>query len=217
MTQPHPSDIQAVPGSSLGSSEKEDRGVVDTAIANDSKSLSNLFNTTLNSIKHRLSSMSDSTDSTKYPADPSVSYIANGVISVNSEKGKFVLSKNSNEPTVGALTVDQSQSSFYSPSTNTTLGSTLISTVDGYVMNPLGTLLPSSYFTPARMWEKNLLPQLVVKSAVTLVVIGAIQLLLKQINKDKYSFVRETKDLGTIIIENKDFEDKILNRKLSQS
>lgn len=166
------------------------------------------------SIEWSFSSKTDTSASTKYRSNTVVSYFGSGAFSLNPIVGRFIFGNSENEETSPALKIDKSQSSFSSTSTSTTLGSKNIDTVDGYELNRQGHQQPSSFFTPQKSWVKQLFPTLSDKRLIQIALLEAVQVLLLSALKGTKSeqIVKENKiDLGTIIVDNQEIEDRVLS------
>lgn len=121
-----------------------------------------------------LTSTADWATAPKYPSTgPWMYYFAAGALSLDAEHGKFVLANGKPEAGPGVLKGDQNSSALYATPAKTTLGSTDIDTIEGDILNPAGTKIPSSHMTPQRTWLKNLLPTLSVRD-ISLIAISAL-------------------------------------------
>lgn len=165
----------------------------------------------------------DTINATKFPtADNSISYIANGTISVSKADGKFVFSNDSPRPSPGALRMDQSQGTITSTATEMKIGSETIKTLTGLIMNPSLVIRPSSNITPEKQWLRSLFPILTdgdyrsifMYRLIQASLFAALKALDNSKNKTTYQEHRSYKDLGTQISENQDLERKILDGKI---
>lgn len=148
-------------------------------------------------------------------------YIAHGTVSINPRDGEFTFADSSVKPKSGALYLNQKKSQMSSTAGTTILGSTTIKTLTGLILNPIKELVPSTILTPQKGWIAEFFPVMVKFNVVDWIVISAVQTLLLQSlgvlfsdKGDKTKVHRETKDLGTLIIDNQDFEQRILNEEV---
>lgn len=168
----------------------------------------------------------DTVNSTKYPkADNSVAYLAGGTFSIAKDDGKFVISNNSDRPSPGIIRGDQEKSTFVSTATEMKIGSETIKTLTGLLMNPSLVIRPSSNITPEKTWIQSLFPILTDNDYRVIFMYRLIQAsmfsILKKLDdsrtgKKTYEQHKSYKDLGTIVIENQDFENKILNNSIKK-
>ena len=203
-------DYQKVAGSSLESKNSAELGL--RAATNTEEKLS---------AKYDQAATIDTVNATKYPkTDNSVAYLAGGTISINKQDGKFVVSNDSSKQTPGILRADQAQSSFVSTAIEMKIGSETVKTLTGLIMNPSLVIRPSSNITPEKVWVKNLFPILTDSDYRCIFMYRLIQASLfgmlkildsSRTGKKTYEEHRSYKDLGTLIIENQDFEKKILD------
>lgn len=177
-------------------------------------SLSELGNALVSSIEWSLSSKADTYKSTKYPGSENVIYYGSGAFSMNPLLGRFIFGALGNEPSSPLMKLDRSSSSLNSTANNTTLGSKNIDTKDGFYLNQIGAKYPSTHFTPQKTWLQNIFPSFN-SDLLKLSVLEAIQVLLVRALKKTSSeqiIQPDRKDLGTIIVDNQEIEDRILKR-----
>lgn len=168
----------------------------------------------LRSLEWRYSSNTDVQSSTKYPYNPANVYIGAGAFSMNPLLGTVVFGTSENEPSTPSLKIDKAQSSIQSSMNQTTLGSKNIDTMDGYEENKLMATFPSSFFTPQKNWLMNIFGSFTDKRLYQIAFLELVQvLLLKSLKGTKSEqIVQENKiDLGTIIVDNQEIEDRIIN------
>lgn len=121
MTQPNPSDTNAVAGTHPGvQSQSEIAGRI--TFNTQGKSLTDAANNVLTAAEWHLNSFSDPNRSPKYSVDPGVSYFGSGALSLVPRLGKFIMSSTVNEANRGAFSLDHTESTFYSSMNKTTLG-----------------------------------------------------------------------------------------------
>tara|TARA_R110002110_G_scaffold26833_8_gene98124 strand:- start:1697 stop:2359 length:663 start_codon:yes stop_codon:yes gene_type:complete len=143
----------------------------------------------------------------------------NGCFSLRPSDGVFVFADSGNKKKPGALVLQQKKSEMASTAKQTKVGTPDIKTLTGLHMNPFLIRRPSSAMTPERGWMASLFPVFVMANAVdTTVMIAAqavvvklLQLLMGDDDPGSVTVRQERKDLGTLIIDNQDFEQRILN------
>ncbi len=208
---PHYADDAAIPGSAPGGATKEELASDVDLVVTDSP-IQVAGQKLLNTSDWHRTSTTDTVTSTKYAKSPTTSYYAGGALGIEPRKGTFVLSKSSNEPGQEVLKADAHDSQLYSTSNKTVVGSLNISTLDGYEVNPLSSSIPSTPFSPVKPWWKKLFPDFASREFVTIVLLeAAMVLLLEAIEDVPRGTTRQTSekiDLGTIIINNQELEDK---------
>lgn len=217
MTQPNPLDQNAIGGAHPGTQSYPEMESQISFEVDNSRSLQDVANKIVSAADWHLSSFSDPNRSPKYAVDPSVSYYGNGSLSLLSRLGKLVFSSNLNEANRGAFSLEQDNSSFYSSMNSTTLGSLKIDTVDGYELNPLSPVFPSTNFSPTKPWVKKLFPTLSSKNLLTVAILELVQAsLFRAINNLSDSENSTSKqggtkhiDLATIIVDNQDVADSL--------
>jgi len=159
--------------------------------------------------------------SPKYP-DPhdQIVYLADGCISVRPSVGEMVFADSGNKKKPGALVLQQQKSEMASTAKQTKIGTPDVKTLTGLQMNPASVRRPSSAMTPERGWKASLFPVFVRVNIVDMTVTTACQALVVKLleilvgmgdDQDSVTVRRERKDLGTLIIDNQDFEQRILN------
>jgi hypothetical protein len=170
------------------------------------------------SSKYEALTEQDQINCTKYPnGDNSIAYLAGGTLSIDKADGKLVFANEGDRPTPGALRIDQAASTITSTAKETKLGSEAIKTLNGLIMNPNMVLRPSSNITPEKQWLRSLFPILSNGDGRAIlfyqtITIGLVFLIAKQNRPVKtYEEHRSYKDIGTLIIENQDYERKILS------
>ena len=213
---PDPRDINSVAGSAIGAEGAEGPGGPDNRDRDnpDSRNLGQVAKDILAAAEYQLGTMTDESRSTKYAGSGDISYIANGALSVFAKIGKLMFSDTSNQRTTGAFALDQKDSMFFSSAGETKLGSLNISTVDGHKLNEESAKTPSTNYSPTKPWYKRLFPSFSTKELVQIAVLELLQdQLLKAISRRVDERIEETilaKDIGTIIIDTQEFEDRIL-------
>jgi len=162
----------------------------------------------------------DTVNAPKY-TDPlmGISYFGSGAISIAESSGEFVFANSGAKPTSGAMYLNQVKSQFTSTAGTTTLGTEQIKTLTGLRLNPAAVRRPSSAMTPDRSWMASLFPSLSRFNVVEWVTVQATQALfweamslLFQEDRGTTDIVHnDRKDLGTLIVDNQDYELMILN------
>jgi len=160
----------------------------------------------------------DQLDKPKYPDSAMRTYyICGGTFSINGATGELVFTDLSPRPSSGAVYVNKKKGKFTSTANTTTVGSPEIKTLTGLQINPFGVRRPSTSITPFRDWTASLFPTLSRSSLSdwALVIFSQevfFQLLTKLGKPERVdTTVREDrKDLGTLIVDNQDFEQRIL-------
>lgn len=216
MTYPDNKDPTAIGGTQPGTqSVSEIESKISFNIDN-TKSLSEVTDQVTRSAEWHLSTITDPSRSTKFAVEPGISYYGAGSLSLLPRIGKFVFASNTNEANRMAFSVDQEGSNFYSSVVNTTLGSLNIDTVDGYELNALSPVNPSTNFSPTKPWVRKLFPSLSNKNLMTIAVLEIVQVtLLKLLDKNMKpnSETTESKqgdnDMALIIVDNQNIEDDI--------
>ena len=215
MTQANPLDDNAIAGTHPGTKSQEEMASSVYIHVDNSKSLGDVANQIIASADWHLNSFSDPNRSPKYAVDSSVSYYGAGSLSLLSRLGKLAFSSNVNEANRGAFSLDHGESSFYSSLNSTTLGSLKIDTVDGYELNPLCPVFPSTNFSPTKPWVKKLFPTLSSKNLVTVAILELVQYQLLRMAdgnaaKNSENFISKTDtDIATIIVDNQEIEDQL--------
>lgn len=181
---------------------------------NEASNLSAAMNRMSSAVNYHFSALSDPARSTKYQSDFSVANIAGGCLSVDPLFGRMIFANSDSQETKGVLRADGKNSHMYSAGTSTTLGSPNIDTASGYDMNFLSSDLPSSIITPVKTWMLKLFPILTDKRLIGIAVVEGLLILigkfLEQNNKETLSEQIESRDLGTIIIDNQEIENSLL-------
>lgn len=215
MTQPHPVDNNAIAGSQPGTSSLPEIQNSVSLRVDTSKSLYSVANDIVRSAEWHLNTLSDNNGSVKYAVDPAVSFYGNGSLSLIPRLGQLLFSSLTNEPTRSSLKVSDQDSSFYSSMGSTTLGSLNIDTVDGYVLNPLCSIFPSTNFSPTKPWIQKLFPSFSTNTLVRIAILELIQVALLKIlapkpvsGESKQSKV----DIATIFVDNSELEDQLFNQ-----
>lgn len=187
---------------------------MEVTIPPGSQDLQELMQSVVSSIEWSFSDKSNVESSTKYPGSADVVYMGAGSFSVNPLLGRFIFGTRGNEPSSPLMKLDNQESTFSSSAKSTTLGSKNIDTKDGSNLNQVGAKYPSTYFTPQKTWVENLFPSFN-GDLIKLSLLEGIQLLILRALKSTSSeqiIKQDTKDLGTIIVDNQEIEDKILAR-----
>lgn len=167
----------------------------------------------VSSLEWSFNSMSDTEQATKYRADPNALSLGGGSFSLVPVMGRFIFGNSENDTNTGNLRIDQKSSHLCSSCKDTTIGSTNIDTVDGKEMNPLGSTIPSTHFSPAKTWVKKLFPVLWDKKFYQIAFLEAVQVLLLRAlkgTKTEQNRKETAIDLGTYIVDNQEIEDRIL-------
>lgn len=180
---------------------------------------------TLKAAEWKMETFSDSNASPKYAVSSENHYLAGGTVS-STPDGNFAVSDNSNEIQKPVLSSSKNKSKFYSDSTSTTVGSLDINTKDGYELNKLSPVFPSTNYSPTKPWVKQIFPYLYDTEAMTFyiteIVVGALFVLLdKQVSKGKTSEnttrKQSEKDMVLIIQDNQIIEDQLFDRNTQPS
>jgi len=217
MTQPNQLDDNAIGGTHPGTTTQAEMESQVSLRIDNSKSLQDVANQIIASADWHLNSFSDTNRSPKYAVDPSVSYYGSGSLSLLSRLGKLAFSSNVNEANRGAFSLDHGDSSFYSSLNSTTLGSLKIDTVDGYELNPLSPVFPSTNFSPTKPWVKKLFPTLSARTLVTVAILELVQYQLLRLANDavgpqgseNFESKKDGNDIATIIVDNQEIEDQL--------
>lgn len=213
MTNSSKDNINSVGGSADGVATQEELRASAVLTVVPGMPLKELGTNISKSVEWAFNSKTDVAASTKYRYDPYIHYYGSGAFSLNPILGKFIFGNSDNEASSPVLKFDKSSSSFQSTSTTTTLGSKNIDTVDGYDLNRQGSAQPSSFFTPQKTWVKQLFPTLSDKRLIQIAFLEAIQVALLSALKGTKTeqILKETNiDLGTIIVDNQEIEDRML-------
>lgn len=166
-------------------------------------------------VSYNFSSFLDTNNTTKYSADFETANFVGGALSVQPLFGRFIVANTDNAESPGVFRADGKNSQMYSSSSSTTLGSTSIDTTSGYEMNTLGTEFPSSFFTPVKNWMFRLFTLLTDRRMVYIAVVEGILILIGReiARKNKKKTLSEQineRDIGLIIVDNQEIEDRIL-------
>lgn len=209
MTTPNEKDTWAVAGGAIGASSPEEQR--SSIVIPLGMNLPQLANRVGKAAENQLEALTDPRRGPKYQFDSAVNYYANGSLSILARLGNLVFAKNINESNNGVFRLDQENNHMFSNAENTTLGSTNIDTLDGYIIHPLGTTYPSTNFSPKKTWIKQLFPAFGIKNIVKITILELVQgLLFETIDALKNSPANvvdsdeEFIDLGTQIIDNED-------------
>lgn len=211
MTAPNEKDITAVAGVHPGTASQDEIQSKISINVDQNKNLSQVASKIISAADWHMNSFSDSLSSPKYPVDGNISFIGGGALSIDRLRGKLTFSSLQNEEGKGALNLDQTNSNFYSNLNNTTLGSLNIDTVDGYQLNPVSTVFPSTNFSPTKPWIKKLLPSLSIDALISIGILELISKTLKDaLNPNSEDFSSKSDmDMATIIVDNQIIEDQI--------
>lgn len=176
--------------------------------------------------KYRVSRETDHVNSDKFP-DPyeGVVYLADGCISILRSVGEFLLGNDSDKPTSGAMHINQKKSEITSTAGTTKLGDVFIKTLTGLVLNPFQVRLPSSNITPQKGWLPTMFPVLSRFNVADWAVMAATQSLFFLAMSSLFDTAplttttvrRDRKDLGTLIVDNRDYESMILGGTIGNS
>lgn len=202
-------DTYAIPGPAHGGASYEkmqNRAYI--TIPPSEKSIYNAGSRIASAVEWHFSAFTDEHRSPKYSIDPNIIYLGNGSISIIPRLGMFALSAAYTSPGRPVFSVDQSASEMYSESSRTTLGSLDIDTLDGYQLNPVSKTIPSTPYSPTKPWIQKLFPTLSVKSLFTLAILELVQEALLSAEDTTYSVKKIEKDLGAIIIDRADLEER---------
>jgi hypothetical protein len=205
MTQPDPADTNAVGGAHPGTKSRQEMAGNVSFDIDPTRSLGEVSSRILRAAEFHTNALADTNTSPKYAVDPNVSYYGAGALSIVPRLGKLLMSSSLNEANRGAFTLDQSDSSFYSSMDKTTLGSLKIDTVDGYELNPVSPVFPSTNFSPTKPWIKKLFPTLSSSNLVRIALLELVGLALLRLADKKPSENFESKpdiDMATIIVDN---------------
>lgn len=189
---PHPNNDYALPG-----------GAIKTVVRDNPKN-----KTSSRMMEWQLSYSNNTQQEDKNAKEGSVCYLAKGAISVEPSTGGFRVAKLANATTDPEFSINTEDSQIFSKLKTTTLGSTTVETIDGYVLHPLGLTTPSTPFSPTKGWLSQFFPAFLGKGLITISILELVQFaLLKSIaGLDTNNTVTNTteRDLGTIIVENPD-------------
>lgn len=202
----------SVPGTAIGAANADkikSNALIITAPIPLDKSLAQLGASILNAADWHVSSITDDYRTTKYRSDPNASYYANGSLSILDRIGKLVFAKNIKEANQAAFKIDQSGGHLFSSMKDTTLGSLSIDTLDGEILNPVSTTIPSTTFSPSTPWIKKLFPVLSSKNLIMITVMELVQAELLRLaakeGSNNISVTKETRiDMAQIIVDNQD-------------
>jgi len=167
----------------------------------------------------RTSTFSDTNTSPKYAVGSAYHYLGNGTICAGDD-GIFTFSDRSNEQSRPVLSINKQNSAFTSDSEKTTLGTLDIDTVDGYKLNPLSPVYPSTNYSPTKPWNRMLLPDLFsnttyLKGLAIEAVVGALLILIdKSLDKTSENANRKqnSKDMAVIIQDNQEIENQLFEQ-----
>lgn len=214
-----------VVGGSAQGSKTSDELRVETyrklqSTSNSPDNIGELLSAAVAKVEANFSSKEDKVLAPKYPSDPDVYYVAGGSISVHGDDGRIVFANDNAERTPGSVRLDQRGSTFVSTGATTTLGSDVVKTLSNLLLNPAGATMPSSNITPLKTWIQDILPSFTSTDFVAMSIIKLVQVglfaglaaLVKSKEQRKDNVIR--RDLGTIIIDNADLENKILSNTL---
>lgn len=210
MEYPNKDDVNAVGGTQPGVKSIDEISADISLEIDTSKSLFDVANKIYNSAEWHISAFTDTSRAPKYAVDPEISYYGNGSLSLLARAGNLIFSNNLNSANRSAFSVSQEDSSMYSSSTNTTLGSLKVDTVDGYELNGLSATFPSTQYSPTKAWVQKLFPTLSSKNLLRLAVLEAVQLGLSKIldNTSQSKETFESKDIA-IIIQDNDIQEEL--------
>lgn len=211
--RPLDANTYAIPGAVVGARYAEELSYKNNIFLGTEKTIPSIFSTSADIISRHLGSMTNSQEEPKYMSETDIYYFGAGSLAVDIRNFRFQLAGRDNAMRSPIFDISKKNSSLTSQSENTVLGSTAISTLDGYIMHPLGKEFPSTPFTPVKGWMKQFFPGIDIQSITLLTIMELVQaLLLKQLGDfisnasgTNIENVSSEKDLGTIVIENRDF------------
>ena len=217
-----PTDLASVPGTALSAKpvSKYQQNVAREISLIGGKATK--LRDTWSAMQSSLGGTTDINEETKIISSSDIASVAGGLLTIDKTTGGFVFS----EPTTQQKNpIFKAGSPLYSIGETTILGSTNIKTVGKDILNPLSTAIPSSHFSPVRGWVKSLIPGLDTDDLLVICIIEAIQVALlmglaalreedPQVLPTSANTRPKTKDMGRIIIDNAEFEKKILERAL---
>ena len=203
-----PRDSNSIPGAAFGSDTTDNRGAtINVPLAGD-KSLANLGSRIVNAVEFSISSLTNSQAEPKYRTNSRHAYYGGGALSLDPSTGGLIFAKNVYDRYEGLLRLSDTNSTFYSRAQSTTVGSTDIKTVDGFLMNPAGTDLPSTPFSPHKTFIQQLIPDVPYELLAKITIIELIQGLLFDFLRNPSGTNTEIDptvvDLGTIIVDRED-------------
>ena len=181
----------------------------------EQENMSDTMSRVSSALSYHFNALSDPSRSPKYEADFNVANLAGGCLSVEPLFGRFIFANAGNEETTAVFRADGKNSHMFSSSTATTLGSPNIDTTNGYDMNFLSDVLPSSVVTPVKTWMYKLFPLLTDKRLIYVAMMQGMLILLGKFiesRQDKRTLSEqiESKDLATIIVDNQEIENDII-------
>lgn len=204
-------DTTAKPGSAIGvqSIDKINSNVI---IYPQDKDVKTVGARIVGALENSVTAFTDDHRSPKYTVDADAAYYGSGALSLLPRLGKLVFAKSLNDANRAAFRLNQTDSTFYSSADQTTIGSTNVDTLDGWILNPLSLIFPSSNFTPTKPWVKKLFPTLSSNSLTMIAVLELVQVALLNAlfgETQDYRTTKDRKDLGAIILDNQEIEDKL--------
>lgn len=213
MTSPDPQDTNAVGGSHPGTQSQDEIASKISFSVDTNKNIAEVASKVLSAAEWQYTSFTDVNSAPKYVTEENISFYGNGSLSLVSELGKLLFSSKTNENSRGAFSLDHSNSNFYSNLNNTTLGSLNIDTVDGYELNPLSPIFPSTNFSPTKPWVRKLFPVLSTHNLMTIAILELIhralaRALSQDVPEDNKSKTNDI-DMATIIVDNQIIENQI--------
>ncbi len=214
MTQPKEGDTTSLAGAHPGAAsffELQQRAIIKI---DTSKSLTDTANEVVSAADWHATTFANVNTAPNYASDPGVVFYGNGSMSLFPRIGGFIVSALTNEPTRGALRVDEKESNFYSSMSKTTLGTLDIDTVDGFILNPLSSIFPSTNFSPTKPWIRKLFPSISTGSLVKIAILELIHITLLRVfnpNTEESKQIKESIDMGTIFVNNSDLENQLFN------
>ena len=152
-----------------------------------------------------------------------IEYIANGLLSLVKDTGKFLVSSDSNQSKKAALIMDPGRSSTTTTNRELKLGTPQIKFLTGLVSNPSGSTIPSSAVTPNKTWLPTWFPVFIEIDFAGFTTMQLMKVLLftamaslkenglKKEDSTNNNDLTLSNDLPTQIIDNQDIEAKILN------
>lgn len=212
MTTPNIKDTNAVAGCHPGTASQEEIKNKISISVDTNKSIESVGSKIISTMDWHMSAMADTLASPKYAIDSNVSFLGGGALAIDRFSGKLLFSSLKNEEGRGALELNQGGSSFYSNLNSTTLGSLNIETVDGYILNPLSSVFPSTNFSPTKPWIKKLIPNFSTQTLVTIGILELVSRTLKNVLRPTQAEDFTSKsdmDMATIIVDNQIIEDQI--------
>lgn len=206
-------NLQAIPGTAIGAASAQDNNIKIQSWEKE-HDITKVGQKAYAAITNTLESFTDEHRSPKFMYSSDASYYGSGALSLVGRLGKLVFCKSVNDANRAAFKIDQSDSNLYSSASTTTLGTTNIETIDGWMINPLGQIIPSTNFSPTRSWIKKLFPTLSSGNFLLFAMLEIVQFTLLEAlfgESEDYRITKDRKDLGAIIVDNQEIENRLFN------